>query len=342
MFFFFFLLLGFCSTSISVTNCGVETLDNDFSPIVFDLEKGVGKYVIETRENEQCSISYEEVEAFSVNFLNEKIKSNDDDNPCDLFADIFHSEFDNECFPDDWETIELLGEGHNAHVYSTIGPNGETGALKIQHESGGVHIDDEIMMNILFHHVGLSTEFKRHCAYKKHGKSLDVTHIGRIDMTLETYLENFEVSDNNLSILYNKIFKVFDRMKKNGLRHGDLSLANIGFVVEDDGKRGILQVIDFGLSRLGSNIPSDMMHLTSSLYFLSKHMKHTHFDILFREEIFGYYGYKFPREEHEFSFFRSSYSKYSLHLEELAFSRARGVSVCEKYEVDNNVSIGCP
>ena len=309
MFFFFFLLLG--NISVSFSNCDI--VDNDFSPIVFYLEKGVGEYVIETRENEQCSMSYEEVETFSLNYLNEDLKSNDDGNSCDLFEDIFHSEFDNECFPDDWGIIGLLGEGHSGHVYSTIGPNGETGALKIQHESGGVHIDDEIMMNILFHHVGLSTEFKRHCVYKNNGKSLDVTHIGKIDMTLGTYLKNFEVSDENLSILYKKIFKVLDRMKKNGLRHGDLSLGNIGFIVEDGGKKGILQVIDFGLSHLGSNLPSDMMHLLNSLYFLSKSMKHTHFDSLFREEIFKYYGYKFPTGENEFSSFRHLYSKYPLH-----------------------------
>ena len=316
-------------------HCDTE-LDDDFSPILFELGNLEG-FSKETKENEVCRIDSDELVTFSGRFFNSTVEDMGVkfDDGCDFLEKVFHEEFGEGCLPSGWEITGVLGNGKAGRVYSTIGPKGKTGALKIQHEDGFIDTKSEVMMNKLFHHVGLTGEFKEGCVFEQDGELLIVTHSEKIDMTLNKYL--YLSGGSNFNILCQKIFELFERMRKNGLTHGDFHLHNIGIIVEDDGKTGILQVMDFGLSRFGSDPVLDIMSLIASLFRTGKEP----LSVIFRDEVFKTYGYKFPNDNDEFEVFRNSYRKYPLYSEYFERSRELGFRMCYEYGQDNDESFDC-
>lgn len=292
-------------------------IPDEFPPIVFDLDQGVGKSLLESKES--CSMHLSDVQEFTTDYLNYSIESFgmdlDDDyssETCGHVEDIIR-DFSEECFPNDWKITGILGRGVSGKVYSTQGPDGKRGALKVQSKNNFVDVDMEIMMNKIFHRIGLSPEFKNSCRYE----DVYVMHTGRIDMTLGEYMNEARTRS-----LYPKISEVIERMEQNGLRHGDFHSQNLGFIVNEGGKTATIKIIDLGLSRFGANPCDEIMAFVSIKPFPPLAFE-------FKNKMKEIYGCNFPNDRDELVKYRKMLSIYPVTDR---VSEEVGVRFCKKFK----------
>ena len=187
-----------------------------------------------------------------TNSLN-KVKKH---NPC-LTLNSF---FPKKCLPKGWRITDILGNGSFGFVFSTIGPKNERGALKVvkedDDESEKEEIEREITFNKLFHHLGLSPEYKNHCKFEPEvGVILHTIHMGRVDSTVEEYLQQ-DRTQEEIRILVGKIFELLDKMDKNYVTHGDFHFGNIGLTKNRNDVPGKMLLIDFGFSSIQQFTPT--------------------------------------------------------------------------------------
>ena len=183
----------------------------------------------------------------------------------DKVCNALHKFLPENCIPSGWKIDAFLGKGSFGNVFSTAGPNNTRGALKIMIDHYDLEPDDSDIMNSTerkeamleqqnsnkFHEYGLSPKTTWMCSHDlydddKNAKTLYVTHMSRIDGTLEDYL-NVARDETELSNVVNSIMGLLLRMRTLNFTHGDFHTGNIGYVFLD----GIsptphFQIIDHG------------------------------------------------------------------------------------------------
>ena len=309
---------------------------DDFSPITFDVPKSVSDHITFAKEHDECVITPVEVDSFCIRYLDSTLESLgydwDENRTCEYMNNIIHDNFGEGCFPSDWTVTKQLGHGLYAHVYSTKGPDGETGAMKVQSTfQSEWDISKEIQMMKLFEYVGISTTFKNHCSF---GEYIHMTHTEKVDMIVDKYIQH-DVSDDNLDILASKIIEVVRRMEINGLNHKDFHVQNIGLTLNDDKKTATLKVIDPQKSDFhGADSVQEMLILFS--YYLFK--ENFFFNQILREKFRTVFGYTFPVLYKDILILRNFNNLPESYRES---SKKVGVALCEKFKSINNSTFSC-
>ena len=318
--------------SVYSDNVHISGYEIDDSPITFDVPKLISEHITYIKEHDGCIITPEEVDSFRKRYLNSSLGYNSDNETCENMNNIIHDNFDGECFPSDWTVTRQLGHGVYAHVYSTKGPGGETGAIKVQSTSkSDFSIFKEIQMMKLFDFIGISTKFKNHCTY---GESIHMTHTEKVDMTIDKYIEH-DVSDEDLGILSLKIIEVIKRMETNGLNHKDFHVRNIGIILNDDKNTASLKVIDTQKSDFhGGDSVQEMLVLFSYYLFNEKFF----FSKILRKKFKTVFGYKFPFSFKEINILRNFHNLPESYREN---TKKVGIALCEKFKTMNNETFSC-
>ena len=270
-------------------------------PIKFIMEGEKIQEIIKSESDREsfCEVNGEELNIFASYYMNSSVEKLGLDNsglesgPSNKRCEDLKRFIPEECLPHDWRITKVLGGGNFGHVFATKGPNGESGALKLQMEQPFVYLDSETHMTNLFHELNLSPGIKNQCSYDIESGNVLVIHMGRIDMTVKTYLET-DPSVGHVDLLVSKIMEAILRIENNGYRHGDFHIGNVGFTIGEDGKTGILQVIDMGTSSYKGAYPSvEIIALLQGNFWEDK-IDNVEFDKSLRKQAMAIYGHDFP------------------------------------------------
>ena len=290
------------------TGCHPDNISN-IDPITFVLEGDEFENQIKS-DSGNCRVNNEEINIFASYYMSSSVEKLGLDNsglehgPSNKRCEELKRFIPEECLPHDWRITKVLGGGNFGHVFATKGPNGERGALKLQIEQQFVYLESEIHMTNLFNGLNLSPGIKGQCSYDIESGTVLVIHMGRIDMTVKTYLAT-NPSVENVDTLVSKIMEVISRMEKSGYRHGDFHIGNIGFTIGEDGKTGIIQVIDMGTSSFKGAYPAvEIVALLQGNLGESK-VENINFDNSLRKQSMSIYGRSFPVGIQELSTLRT-------------------------------------
>lgn len=147
-----------------------------------------------------------------------------------------------------WRITRYLGKGSYGYVFGARSDTGsKKGALKIQPYDRKSLLTKEIRSHRLFAKLGLTPELHFYCTLETGGHRVSFLSMGRIDTTLEYWLEERR-SKKMLDLLVERLFKILDIMRKKGVTHGDFHPGNIGFVFKREGAPGKIQLLDHGWS----------------------------------------------------------------------------------------------
>ena len=145
-----------------------------------------------------------------------------------------------------WKITRYLGKGAYGQVFGARSSS-KTGALKIQHYRNKSSLNKEIKSQKQFFKMGLSPEIHSYCTIDRGGHRISFLNMGRIDTTLEHWLEEKRPNEM-LDLLVERLFQILDVMRKKGVTHGDFHAGNIGFVFKREGAPGKIQLLDHGWS----------------------------------------------------------------------------------------------
>jgi tRNA A-37 threonylcarbamoyl transferase component Bud32 len=186
-----------------------------------------------------------------------------------------------------WRFASYLGSGNNGIIFSIEHKkNGAVRAAKI------VTVDpkSEVKIQKKAHKKGIAPKVFHSC---KLSKDLWVVIMEKIDGSLGDLVGGHRsLSKVMLTKIYKEIVRNIIRMEKSNITHGDLSLENMGYVIQPDGDIKII-VIDFGWS--STYVPMfDMISLTQALLFTRNKVNRDFLYTRFISFINEKYDFKLP------------------------------------------------
>lgn len=162
---------------------------------------------------------------------------------CDLLSEVLPAK----CMRG-WRITKFLGRGAFGYVFGSREVKGKRkGALKIQVQGRTSAIKKEINAHKQFSKFSLSPTIHDHCVTAKRRRSVFFVNMGRIDTTLERWLESRR-SKATINQFVDKFFGILQVMRKKGITHGDMHSGNIGFIFKRQQKPGRIQLLDHGFS----------------------------------------------------------------------------------------------
>lgn len=158
-----------------------------------------------------------------------------------------------------WKFKAFLGSGAHGSAFSIENKNGVVRAAKIVSVDPGPEVKAQKKMAS----IGVGPRVYDSC---KLTKGVWVLVMEQVDGSVEDLVGGQKsLSKTKLRNLFQEIVKTVEAMEAANVSHGDLSLANIGYVARPDGTLRIV-LIDFGWS--GQHVPMfDMTSLAQALLF---------------------------------------------------------------------------
>jgi len=198
-------------------------------------------------------------------------------------------------FPDFVHRITgLLGSGNDGTVFATRGPGGEKTAVKIATSKPDA-FKRELDSAMLFHLLGVAPPVLDNTVKKITGTNVkhQFLSMGRVDGVLIDYFNSGNLSEDEISIIVNDIFKIINILDENNVAHGDMHIGNVGFI-KKNGKKEI-QLIDFGMTFSKSLPKLDIIQLIRVNHFGVKNIHNRDiFDKFVREMALNSYDFTFP------------------------------------------------
>lgn len=187
-----------------------------------------------------------------------------------------------------WKFSSYLGAGNNGIIFSIEHKkNGAVRAAKI------VTVDprSEVRVQRKAHKLGIAPKVFHSC---KLADDLWVVIMEKIDGSLGDLVGGHRsLSNKMLKKIYEEIIRNITEMEDANISHGDLSLENMGYVVQSDGDIKII-IIDFGWS--SQYVPMfDMISLTQALLFTRNKVNRDFLYTRFISFINERYDFKVPK-----------------------------------------------